>query len=471
MTQPDSARLPAPTVPAPTVPDPTVPDPTVSAPTGRQKIVIVGGGFGGVYTAIALDRMAARGEPVEVTLVSRDNFFLMTPLLFEAGSGTLEPRHAVNPIRPLLRETRFVEARVTAVDVAAKVVHAEQEGEPTGATLDLPYDHLVVAVGGVTNTSLVPGGDTALTFKTLADGIRLRNHVIGLFEKAAVEPDPARRAALLTIVVIGGGLVGVELAGELTEFLPDVAGNYRGIRPSDLRLVLIESGPSIMPEVEKPLREYAAKVLRKRHVDVRTGVKVRRVEPDKVVLPAADGGSDGEVIPSMTIVVATGVTPSPLVATLPLEKDKRGRIVTDSAMLAKGRADVWSLGDCAAIPDPNDEDGKPYPQLAQHALREARQLARNLAAVARGEPPKPFDYKTLGVMAALGRGRGVGKLWKFHVYGLPAWLAWRGYYLMQMPQWSRRVRIFLDWTVNLVFRTDVAKLDASPPEAAAAEKR
>ena len=419
-----------------------------------KRIVIVGGGFGGVYTALHLEKLARRGKAsVDVTLVGRDNYFLMTPLLFEAGSGVLEPRHAVNPIRPLLKSTRFVEAKVTGIDVGEKIVHAQQEGDPPGATLALPYDHVVIGVGGVTNTGLVPGGDGALTFKTLADAIFLRNHVIDLFEKADVEPDADRRRAMLTVVVIGAGLVGVELIGELTEFLPNVRRSYPRVDPRDIHLELIEAADKILPEMEPPMRDYAAKLFDQRGVTVRTGTKVKAIEPGRVVL-------DGETIHSATVVVVTGIKPSPLVASLDVEKDKRGRIVTADTMLAKGRTDVWAIGDCASIPDPNSKDGRPYPQLAQHALREAKVLAANLAAATRGEPAKPFVYKTLGLMAALGHGKGVGKIYVVRIYGLVAWLAWRGYYLMQMPQFGRKVRVVADWSVALLFKNDVAKLDA-----------
>ena len=421
--------------------------------TGRQRIVIVGGGFGGVYTAIGLEGHVRRGAPLEVTLLSRDNYFLMTPLLFEAGSGVLEPRHAVNPIRPLLETTRFIEAVVTGIDLAAKVVHAEQEGDPPGATLALPFDHVVIGVGGVTNTALVPGGDHALTFKTLADAIFLRNHLIDLFEKADAETDPARRAAMLTVVVIGAGLVGVELVGELTEFLPTLAESYPRIDARRIQLHLVEASDRILPEMEPPLREYADNLLKQRGVRIRTGTKVKQIEQGRVVL-------ENETIASATIVVVTGIKPSPLVAELDLARDKRGRLTTDGTMLATGRTDVWAIGDCAAIPDPKSRDGRPYPQLAQHALREAKVLAGNLARVTAGRSAKPFVYKNKGVMAALGRGRGVGKLYFVRIYGPLAWLVWRGYYLMQMPQFGRKLRILADWTISLIFKHDVSKLDA-----------
>ena len=436
----------------------------------RKRIVIVGGGFGGVYTAIQLEKLVRRtGVLIDVTLVSRENYFLMTPLLFEAGSGVLEPRHAVNPVRPLLKSTRFVEANVTGIDFAARVVHASQEGDPPGATLAIPYDHVVVGVGGVTNTSLVPGGDQALTFKTLSDAIFLRNHLIDLYEKADAAAldangngDPARTAAMMTVVVIGGGLVGVELVGELTEFLPKLLRSYPKLDRRQLRLELIEAAPSILPEMGQKFRDYAVKTLERRGVRIRTGTKVKAIEPGRVMLP------DGEPIPSATIGMVTGIKPSPLVEQLDLAKDKKGRLVTADTMLCQGRTDAWAIGDCASIPDPNSKDGKPYPQLAQHALREAKVLAANLVAAVQGKPAKPFVYKTMGIMAALGRGKGVGQVMVVPVYGLLAWLGWRGYYLMQMPQLGRKLRILADWSIEMLFGNDVAKLDAYDAQAAKA---
>jgi NADH dehydrogenase len=442
----------------------------IRSSSSRPRIVIVGSGFGGVYTALHLERLTRRSvEALDVTLVGQDNYFLMTPLLFEAGSGVLEPRHAVNPIRPLLRSTRFIEARVTSVDTVAQVVHAVQEGDPPGATLSLPYDHVVIGVGGVTNTSLVPGGEHALTFKTLADAIRLRNRLIDLFEKADAETDPARRSALLTVVVIGAGLVGVELVGELTEFLPTLIRSYPRLDVNNIRLELVEAMDKILPEMEPPLRDYAARLLGRRNVRVRTRAKVQAIEPGRVVLAPADD-SAGEVIPAATVVVVTGIKPGPLVASLDLPKDRRGRIATADTMLVNGATNVWAIGDCAAIPDPHSPDGRPYPQLAQHALREAKVLAGNLLAATRGQPPRPFAYRNKGVMAALGRGRGVGKLYVVRIYGPLAWLVWRGYYLMQMPQLSRKLRILADWSIALVFKNDVAKLDAYEPPARAGSK-
>jgi NADH:quinone reductase (non-electrogenic) len=417
-----------------------------------KNILILGGGFGGLYTARSLERLLKRDADVAITLISRDNFFVMTPLLFEAGSGVLEPRHAVNPIRTLFKKVRFVQAEIERVDLDVKKVTIRIEG---GDPEEWPYDQLVIALGGMTNRKIVPGVEHALTFKTLGDAIFLRNHAIQRFERADAEPHEARKKKALTFVVVGAGFVGVELAGELTEFLPSIARAYRHIDPKDIRYELIEAGPRIAPEFEESMSNYIANVFRKRGMNVRTGTPVERIEPGRVVLKG------GETIESETIMAVTGVTPSKLVGELPLEKSKRGAIVVDATMAVKDRPGVWALGDCASIPSPT-ADGKPYPPLAQFALREAKVLARNIVRTIRprgDEKPEPFVYETKGLLASLGRYNGVGRIKHLRIHGFFAWWMRRSYYLMQMPQWSRRLRIVIDWTVALFFRNDVVQLD------------
>jgi NADH dehydrogenase len=416
-----------------------------------KRIVILGGGFGGVYTAIRLEKLSGH-QPMEVTLINRSNYFLMTPLLFEAGSGVLEPRHAVSPIRSLLKKTRFVQAEIQSVDLDRKIVFAKLAGDELR---EIPFDQLVVAVGGTTNTSLVRGSEHALTFKTLGDAIFLRNRTIELFERAALENDPARRAAMLRFVIVGAGLVGTELAAELAEFVHNVVRAYKQIAPAEIRFDLIEAGKRIMPEIDPELSDYATRILTQRGINVRGNTKVKAIEPGTITID----GDPPETIPSNTIIVATGVTPSPLVEKLNLEKNKKGRIVTDATMRVHNQTDIWALGDCAAIPDPSNAEGRPYPQLAQHALREAKLLADNIVRSLRNETPQPFIYSNKGVLAALGQFRGVGRIYKFRIFGFPAWWVWRTYYLLQMPRWPRRVRIMIDWTIALFFNNDIVELD------------
>ncbi len=414
------------------------------------RIVILGAGFGGLYTARRLSRLW--GDGIDITVINRHNYFLMTPLLFEAGSGVLEPRHAVNPLRQLLKKVRFIKAEVTAIDLQSRRVTVQPQPDQS---IEVEYDHLVLALGGVTNRAIVPGAEHARTFKVLGDAISLRNHVIAEFEQADVESDPIRKKPHLTFVVVGGGLVALELAGELNVFLKNLADLYQHIDPSQIHMEMIEAGPRIVPEFDPDLASYAQRTLEGRGVRVRVDTKVDRVDADHVYLPG------GESIEARTIVIATGVATSPLVAALPIEKDKKGRAIVEATMRVPGHGNLWALGNCAAIPDPT---GKPYPQLAQHALREARLLAGNITAALRGGQPRPFVYNTKGTLAALGHFKGIGRVYKFKIHGFIAWWVWRSYYLLQMPGWNRRLRIMLDWTIALFFSNDIVEIDLGPEE-------
>src|SRR6516165_2499079 len=410
-----------------------------------MRIVILGGGFGGAYTAQHLEALCKDRSDVELVLVSRDNFLLMTPLLFEVCSGTLDANGCSVPIRAFLRTTRFVEATVQAIDLERRVVHLAAEEEKH----DLGYDQLVLALGAMTNRVMIRGSEHAFMFKTLADAFLLRNHMIERFERADVEPDPRRKRRMLTFVIIGGGLVGVELFGELTAFVDEIVPLYRHVSRDLTRFLLLQAGDRIMPEIDTELADYGARVLGgRRGAEIRTHAAVQAIEPGKV-------HSADETIEAETILLAAGIVPNPVVAGLPVEKDRRGHIVVDGTMRSKSHPEVWALGDCAVIPAP---DGRPYPNLAQHALREARVLARNIHGVLNGRPPQPFVYNTLGMMGSLGHSRAFGQLLKLRVHGVVAWFVRRTYYLLQMPGWSRRVRIMIDWFFALLFRPDIVKI-------------
>jgi NADH:quinone reductase (non-electrogenic) len=412
------------------------------------RIVVLGGGFGGVAATRHLERRCGKRPDVEITLVSRDNFFVLTPLLFEACSGRLELRHCAQPIRPCLRRARFVEATVEAVDVEGRTVRA---AAPDGDASSLPYDQLVVALGAATNLKLIPGSSNAFTFKTMADALLVRNQLIEQFERADAAADPEMRRRSLTFVVIGGGLVGVELLGELTAFAGDILRYYPRLRRDELRFFLFEAGPRTLPEVDPGLAAVATRVLQRRGADIRAGTPVRSIEPGRVHLAE-------ETIEAGTIVLAAGIVPNAVAAGIPVAHDERGRIAVDAAMRSRSHPEIWALGDCAAIPGP---DGRPYPALAQHAIREARQLARNLSGALEGRSPAPFVFHMLGTMAALGHAEAVAKVRGLRLTGFPAWWLRRTYYLLQMPRWDRRLRIVLDWTVALFFRPDITKIDIS----------
>jgi NADH dehydrogenase len=414
------------------------------ASTAKKRILILGGGFGGVYCARHLERLCKHRSDVEIVLVSRDNFLLMTPLLFEVMSGTLEMRHCSFPIRAYLRTTRFVEAMVKEIDLDQRLVRLE-----TADTAPLHYDHLVLALGAMTNRKMIPGSEHTFTFKTLADALLLRNHVIERFERADVETEPEHKRRLLTFVIIGGGLVGVEFFGELTAFVDGIVPFYKNVAREDVRFFLLEGADRIMPEVHPNLAAYSTRILTRRPgVSIRTGARVKLIEQGLVHL-------GDETIASDTIVLAAGIVPNPVVSRLSVDKDKRGRIAVNGAMQCASHPEVWALGDCAAIAGP---DGKPYPSLAQHAMREAKVLARNILGTLDGRAPTPFIYDTLGLMGSLGHGKAFGQLLKIKLRGVFAWFVRRTYYLLQMPGWSRRLRIMIDWTFALLFRPDVVKV-------------
>jgi NADH dehydrogenase len=390
-----------------------------------MRIVVLGGGFGGVMTVRHLESVLRRRADLEITLVSRENFFVITPLLFEACSGRLELRHCAQPIRAALRNARFIEATVESVDVDGRRVRAVN---PESGAYHLPYDHLVVALGASTNDRQIPGSPHALTFKTMADALVLRNHLIERFERADAAADATRRRGCLTVVVIGGGLVGVELIGELTAFADDVLRFYPRIRRDDVCFRLFEAGPRILPEIDEKLAVSAARVLRRRGVDIQVATPVRSIENERVRL-------ESDVIDAGTIVLAAGILPSAVASAISVARDPRGRISVDATMRSRSHPQVWALGDCAAIPGP---DGRPYPALAQHTVREARHL---------------------GTMASLGHTSAVAQAFGVRLTGFFAWWLRRTYYLFQMPRWDRRLRIVLDWTVALFFRPDITRVD------------
>jgi len=412
----------------------------------KKRIVILGSGFGGIATARHLERLFGRRPDVEIILVSRDNFLLITPLLFEVFSGALDLRSCSFPVRAALGATRFIEAAVQGIDLDRRVVRLATAEKCT----ELVYDELVLALGSKTNREMIPGSEHAFTFKTLADALLLRNHVIERFERADVETDAERKTQLLTFVVIGGGLVGVELLGELSAFVDGIIPLYKHIDRREVRLLLLHAGDRIMPEIDPALAAYGAQVLARRPgVDLRTNTRVRSIEPGTIHLA-------GETIPADTIVLAAGNVPNPAVTHLPVAKDKSGRIVVEPTMRCPSRPELWALGDCASILSP---DGKPYPPLAQHALREARVLAKNIFAALDCRPAQPFVYDTVGMMGSLGHSKGFGQLLKVRVHGFPAWFIRRTYYLLQTPGWARKLRIVIDWTFALLLRPDVVKVN------------
>ena len=415
----------------------------------KKQILVLGGGVGGLAAARRFDRLIRGRHDVEVTLISRDNFFLLSPLLFEACSGVLELRHCAQPIRPCLRRVRFLEGTVERVDLERQIV---QVGVTEGDVRELKFDHVVVALGASTNTSLIPGSENARTFKTMADGLLLRNHLIERLERADVEADAERRKRLLSTIVIGGGLVGVELLGELSAFMQGELRFYPNISPEDMSFHLFEAGDRLIPEAKPFLAEYAARILNERGAKLHTSTPVTAIEPG--VVRWNDGHIDAD-----TIVLASGIKPSAVSASIEVERDRKGRLMTDPMLRSVSHQNVWAFGDCAATPAPR---GGIYPALAQHAVRAARTVANNVIADIDRREGKPFVFEALGTMAAFGHTRAGAEVRGLELTGFIAWWMRRTYYLFQMPRWDTRLRIALDWTVALLSRPDLTKIDLAP---------
>jgi NADH dehydrogenase len=415
--------------------------------SAKPRIVILGGGFAGMSTAQGLERRLYAAD-AEITLVSRENFSLFTPMLPEVSSGNLETRHVITPVRAQLNRTRFMLGDVREVDLARRTVTVEHM--ITRAKQDVSYDHLVFALGAVTSTFGLPGiAERALPLKTLEDAERIRNHVISVLELAAITQDDEERKRLLTFVFVGGGFTGVEAAGEMMDFFRSVLRYYRPITIDDLDVVLVEGGGKLLPDLARGMGEYSARSL------VRRGV---RVLVNTFVAGADEMGlqlKDGTTIPTRTIVWSAGVKPSPAVENLGFEY-RRGAIVVNADFSIPGHPGLWAAGDCASAPS---KDGGRVPATAQHALREGPVLAENIVATMQGKPTKPFAYESLGMMASLGARQGVAAIFnKYIISGFPAWALWRTYYLARLPGLDRQARVAFDWTLGLIFPRDIAEL-------------
>jgi len=398
-------------------------------------VLVLGGGFAGGYVARLL---GARGA----TLVNPENFMLFTPTLPEAASGSLEPRHCVVPLRAMCPHAELLLGRVTGLDLEARTAAVETES----GLQTVAWNELVVALGAVPRTIPVPGlTEHALAFKTLADAIHLRNHVLRELEAADAALDRAERERRLTFVFVGAGYAGVEALAELADLVEDALRYYPGLRTVPRRWVLVDAAPRILPEIPSPLGDYAAEELRTRGVEIHVDTTLETVSADEAVL------GDGTRIPTRTLVWTAGVAPNPLVRALGLPVDDSGKVVVDEYLRVEGHEHVWSLGDCARVP--NRLSDAPDPPTSQHALRQARRLARNLC----GEP-EPYGYRMLGQVATLGRFKGIAVVLGVRLHGFPAWFLTRSYHLYQLPLTQRKLRVVADWSTSLLFRRDIAEL-------------
>jgi len=389
-----------------------------------------------------LERLFRGSDTVEITLISRDNFFLFTPMLHEVAASDLDITHIVSPLRTLLKRTRVMIGDVEEVDLRTRRIRVRHGFEEH--VHDLAYDQLVLALGSITNFYGSRGLEQhALTMKTLGDAIHLRNRVIATLEEA--DSECSTSGGLLTFVVAGGGFAGVETIAAVNDFVREALRFYPRIDSSRLRMVLVHSGSVILPELGPELGKYAQRKLAMRGVDLVLDARVEDVSAHEVVL------STGVRIPSRMVVWTAGTSPHPLLHELPCGLD-RGRIVVDETLAVPGFPGVWALGDCAVVPDVRT--GRPHPPTAQHALREATRLARNIAAVLRGGRPQAFTFRTIGQLAAIGRRTGVARVFGVNFSGFVAWWLWRTIYLSKLPRLDKKIRVALDWTLDLIFTKD-----------------
>jgi NADH:ubiquinone reductase (H+-translocating) len=424
----------------------------------RKHIVIVGGGFAGMQTAQALEKALEANVAVQITVISETNALLFTPMLAEVAGGSLEPSHISTPLRGNLHRTEFIRARTTGIDLERRSVQLDGPAAADGTVekREVSYDHLVLALGAVSNYLGMPNIEKlAFNFKSLLDAIRIRNHVIEMFERADREPDAASRSALLTFVIAGGGFAGVELAGSLNDFARGILADYPNIAKEEIRVIVVHGRDRILPELSETLGHYAQLKMAARGVDFRLKTRLVDARPGTVVV------SGGEIA-SETLVWTAGTAPSPLVKTLDVETDKRGGVKVDVNLAVPGRPGLWALGDCASVTD--GKTGQPCPPTAQFALREANALARNIAAELEGRPLKPFHFDSLGALCVIGYQTACAELTvpfartkSMRFSGLLAWLMWRGIYLGKLPGLEQKVRVLFDWIVELFFPRDIVQ--------------
>jgi NADH:ubiquinone reductase (H+-translocating) len=450
----------------------------------RKRILILGGGFGGIYTATALEKSLGRHEDVEIVLINRENYMVFQPMLAEIISGSIEILHTIAPIRRLCPTVTLHVREVESIDLENKVVSTSPGFRPHAHTIE--YDYLVLALGNVLNFSIMPGlEEHALPYKNLGDAILLRNHVIHALEEADIEEDQDLRRRLLTFVVAGGGFSGVEVAAELNDVIRRVVRHYRHISLDELNVILLHRGPHILPELPEELGIYAQNILRRRGVDIRLNTRLTTATADEVALDT------GERIPTKTCVSTVPGAPHPLVAGLPCQKEL-GRVVVNEFLEVPGYPGVWALGDCAFIID--QKTGKPCAPTAQYAVREGRCIAHNILATLRGTPKQPFSFSVLGLLSALGHRSAVAQVflperllralpkrlrrvhWVEQIHrsgmkfsGLFAWFLWRAIYLMKLPGLDRKVRVAADWLLDMLLPPDIVQLRTARTQSLARE--
>jgi NADH dehydrogenase len=420
--------------------------PPANGQHSKKQVLILGGGFGGVYAALQFERLLRRRADLKVTLVSRDNFFLFTPMLHEIAASDLELNAIINPLRKMLRRVGTFIGTVERIDLPNKRVSVTHGFDDHSH--DLFYDHLIIALGCGTNFFNLPGIEgSALPFKNLTDAAELRNRLISSIEEASSECAIGERQPLLTFVVAGGGFAGVETLGAINDFVREAIRFYPNLHPDNLRMVLVTPDELILPELGTKLGAYAQRKLLSRGIEVVTRARVKAATSAGIEL------TNGTTIPSNTLVWTAGASAHPIVAALAVPNE-RGRIKVNEFLQVPGFSGLWAVGDCALVPD--QLTGGFQPPTAQHAIREGRAVASNVVADIEGRRKEPFRFSALGRLAAIGRRTGVANILGINFAGFFAWWLWRTIYLSKLPGLEKKVRVALDWTLDLCFSKDFA---------------
>jgi NADH dehydrogenase len=435
------------------------PESTVSQISVKNRIVILGGGFAGMHTAECLEKKLRTDFSTSITLVNATNALLFTPMLAEVAGSSLEPSHISTPLRSALHRTEFIRGMVREVDLEKHSVtldSSDSTANGAAGVRSVPFDHLIFALGSVSNYfGMANIEKRAFNFKTLLDAIRIRNHVIEMFERADREPNPRLRSSLLTFVIAGGGFAGVELAGALNDFARGILVDYPTLHPQELNVVLVHSRDRILPELSESLARYAQEKMELRGVTFRLNTRITGAGDDVVSI------GDGEIL-TKTLVWTAGTAPNPLLRSMAITKDKRGAVIVNDNLSVPGHAGLWAIGDCAAVKDART--GQMCPPTAQFALREAEVLASNIIAGINGQPARAFHFDSLGALCVVGHQTACAELrvpfasntfWRFS--GLFAWILWRTIYLLKLPGLERKIRVLIDWNIELFFPRDIVQ--------------
>jgi NADH:ubiquinone reductase (H+-translocating) len=427
----------------------------------NTRIVIAGSGFGGLYAAKYFDKSLARRSDIDVTLISRENFILFTPMLHEVAAGDLYPGDIINPVRRILRRVKFIEAEVQAIDLGARRVRCV--GGVARREVEFEFDHLLLALGSETNFFDMAGvADWAVTMKNLSDAALLRNRLVALLEEAALQSDDTARRRLLTFVTAGGGFAGTETIGAINDFVRETVRYYPNLSEELIRVVIVHPGNFLLPELGEELGLYAERKLRERKVEVIKGARVASYDGSLVTL------NNGTSIPAWTLIWTAGVKPSAVIASLPCQKE-RGRLLVDEFLGVPEVSGLWAAGDCAAVPDVK-QPGKFHPPTAQHGLREGLAAAKNIEAAILGRPPKPFVFTTLGQLATIGRHTGVAMMFGIKFSGFVAWWLWRSLYLLKLPRLAKKLQVLTAWTLDLLFGREIGQMITLHDAEAASER-